>query len=341
MFAESVDSPKYWGSVFIEVGLTYDLIEPLILRAATINEQGWQNLIIQCLENPAYVPVALYVILTHPDPEKDLLLQIEALPSRYSKIIETMCLRNEIPLQSTLFLLRSANIEFAQSAAYGVWLSDPKKNIRPELFNDWKRVILTDQSNNYWLRDVLKSNRDVAFEWIQKFLKNKPQYTYTYDNLISAVSDSLSEEQKHYVVDMIEPDYIGALIVQSFTQESIDLYEHLLCLQNLRQIHLYPLVFEASKHWVEKATLALNHGYAPEDIASAVYGVGASGVTWIGNRSAKEKEYLDFFEEISSHPDQRMQLVGTLGKSIAEKRLHEALADERNEAIYGIGFRYK
>ena len=340
-FAESVDSPKYWGSVFIETGLTYDLIEPFISRAATIDEQGWQNLAIQCLEYPANVPAALYVILKHPDPERELLSRVEALPSRYSKIIETMCLRNEIPLQTILFLLRSANIEFAQSAAYGVWLSDPKSKVRPELFDDWKQVILTDQSNNHWLRDVLKSDQDVAFEWILRFLNNKPQYLYNYDNVISAVSDSLNEEQKQHVIDMIEPDYIGALIVQRFTLESNELYDHLLNIQNLRQIHLYPLIFETSEHWVEKATLALNHGYAPEDIARAVYGVGATGVTWIGNRSAKEKEYLDFFEEISSHPDQRMQLVGMAGKSIADKRVQEALAEERYKAIYGLDFRYK
>ena len=339
IFAESVDSPMYWGFVFIEAGLNYDSIEPFLMKAAAIDEQGWQKLAVNCLENPLYVPAALNVILRHPNPEEDLLSRVEALQPSYSKIIETMCLRNEVPLPTVLHLLRSGNTEFAQSAAYGEWFADPKRNIRPELYDDWRKVIIADESDNYWLRDILKSNQDVAFEWIVRILNKQPKNLYRYDNLISAVSESLNEEQKHHVLDRIEPNNFGALIVQIFTRDSIELYDHLLSIQNLKQIHLYPLIFETKKRWVEKAILAINHGYAPEDLAEAVYGVGAKGVTWFGNWSAKEKEYLDFFEELTFQPDQRIQSVGEIGKSKANNRLQRALLEERNEAIYGVGYR--
>ena len=341
IFAENVDSPMYWGFVLIEAGLTSDFIEPFLLKAAALDEQGWQNLAVHCLEKPANVPAALYVILRHPNPQIELLTRVEALPPRYSNIIETLCLRNEVPLHTVQQLLRFGNVEFAQSAAYGEWLADPKGTVRPELYDDWKRVILVDESDNYWLREILKSNQDVAFNWILRFLNNQPKYLYKFDNLISAVSESLDEEQKHHVLNLIEPDYIGALVVQSFTRDSIELYDYLLSVQKLKQLHLYPLIFETRKRWVEKATLAMNHGYVPEDLAGAVYGVGARGVTWLGNRSAKEKEYFDFFKELTSHPDQRIQLVGGVGKSIANKRIQEALAEERNEAIYGADYKYK
>jgi hypothetical protein len=339
IFAERVNSPKEWGLAFIEAGLTYGLIEPFIVKAATIEEQGWQNLVVQCLEYPAYVPAALNVILKHPNPDKDLLSRIEILPSSYSKIIETMCLRNEMPLPTILHLLRSGNIGFARSAAYGEWIADPKRHIRPELYEDWEKVIITDESDNYWLRDIFKSNQDVAFKWIGRLLSNQPKHLFRYDNLISAVSEGLSDEQKQKVINMIKPDYLGAMIVQSFTRDSVELYDHLLNIQNMKKIHLYPLGFETRNKWLEKAIVALNHGYTPEDVAGAVYGIGTRGVSWIGSRSGKEKEYFNFFEGLLTHIDERMQLVGKIGKSIAERRLQEALKEERKEAIYGIGYR--
>lgn len=335
MITKNIKSPVNWGTIFFTSGLQSDLLEPFLIRAVEINEYGWQDLTLSYLKNPHSIPAALDVLLKHPNPLQELLAVVEALPAEYSDIVEGLCLRNEVPLPTVRYILRSKNVQFARSAAYGEWLAVPSKSVRQELNDDWKKVILNDDVNSTWLPEILKNNEILAYEWLIHLIQTQVKYEYSMHNLISAVSESLNIEQKHAVLDLIQSDQIGSLIVQNFASDSEDLYKHLLSKPILKNFHLHPLSFELKNHWIEKAKLALNHGYTAEEIARAVYGV-VGEVTWFGAQSEEESKYLEFFEQLCIYPDPQIQMVGELGKAIGERRVQAVLDEEHREAVYGM-----
>jgi hypothetical protein len=89
---------------------------------------------------------------------------------------------------------------------------------------------------------------------------------------------------------------------------------------------------------VEKAKLALDAGYSFEEVAGAVYGYPMM-VSWSGEESAMWLEWVERFDRLCLHEDERIRKVGEIGRAKAEVFQYRALEQERNEAIYGIEWR--
>jgi len=74
--------------------------------------------------------------------------------------------------------------------------------------------------------------------------------------------------------------------------------------------------------------------FRPQQIAEAAFSTVEVDLTW-GNMSDYWREWVQAFGKVSQHPDERISEIGRVGKAQALRRYKSALADERNEAIYG------
>ena len=83
--------------------------------------------------------------------------------------------------------------------------------------------------------------------------------------------------------------------------------------------------------------MALDAGYDSEDIAKAVY---PRFWSWSGEESGMWARWVEQFDQLHSHEDERIQKVGELGKAAAEASRDRALDSERQEAVRGIGSRW-
>ena len=82
--------------------------------------------------------------------------------------------------------------------------------------------------------------------------------------------------------------------------------------------------------------MALDAGYGTEEISDAVY---PHSMSWWGEESAMWAEWMERFDRLRSHEDERIQKVGELGTAKVETSRDKALSGERQEAIYGIRYR--
>lgn len=82
--------------------------------------------------------------------------------------------------------------------------------------------------------------------------------------------------------------------------------------------------------------MAMDAGDPPKDIASPAYGFPSRIVSWRGKESLIRKEWVERFETLCSHVDERIREVGQIGKTEAEVEPQNALSMEREEDNFGI-----
>ncbi|GAH69274.1 unnamed protein product, partial [marine sediment metagenome] len=107
----------------------------------------------------------------------------------------------------------------------------------------------------------------------------------------------------------------------------------LLANDTLVPYHLVPLSGMPDDSWVSRALVALGR-YAPEEIAQAAYQP-VEIVGFSGSMSGHWHEWVQAFDRLASHPDERVREIGRIGRELAQRRYQSALADERRDAIYG------
>ena len=88
----------------IDAGVPADLAWPFLRRAAALDEASWQDVTCECLALPAYRGLAITMALTMPTPPPALLERTLARLEGYGPLVDTACLRGDVP-ETTLGLL--------------------------------------------------------------------------------------------------------------------------------------------------------------------------------------------------------------------------------------------
>ena len=115
------------------------------------------------------------------------------------------------------------------------------------------------------------------------------------------------------------------LRLHSLIGDDIDFYRELLKDKGLKQFHLAPLSGHPEGIWVDRAKAALDAGYSSKEIALAVhYSHGLYSIEWIGSESEMWSGWVERFEKLCSHQDERIQKVGKIGRAHAKAALERA-----------------
>ncbi len=190
--------------------------------------------------------------------------------------------------------------------------------------------------DDHFLGEVLRENSDLAYEWLRaRSAETRPEF-WRYSQATEAAVGVLSVESRQRLLHELPNDRysIGSLAAR-LVGEDLDLYRRLLDDQQLSGLHLAPLAGEPDAAWLAKARLALEAGYSPGQVAEAVHDWPA-GFTWMGNESDMWDKWIERFERLRSHPDERIQRVGKAGKECNAARRDDALVRERHRAVYGF-----
>jgi hypothetical protein len=137
-------------------------------------------------------------------------------------------------------------------------------------------------------------------------------------------------------------DWFDERVISSLIDDDLDLYRRFLSIPRTSDQRLAPLCgaskavdFEMTPNlgraWAEKAMLALDHGYTPEDVAQATFG---RFMSWRGKTSDMWNAWVVQFDSMLTHPDRRIQLVAEIGRAQAARNRDHELRSERATAVY-------
>jgi hypothetical protein len=220
-------------------------------------------------------------------------------------------------------------------------VADPQTVVRQSLYKYWKEAILNIEKAGYWLEEILKKDRNLAYQWLRKHIQ-ETDTPYEMQKLFRNAIAPLSIEERKEILKLLPESYWRSGFIRGLIGESPELYSALLQDKSKEELHLIPLsgfgvddVGEESweeEKWVTKAKLALDAGYTPEDVADAIYG---KSYSWQGRISSMWARWMDRYEKLSNNSDPRIKQAGEIGKAKAKANYEKALAEERREDIYG------
>jgi hypothetical protein len=334
LIANEITDPNEWLRGFIDKGMPADAGEPFLRKTVEHRTTGWDDAIAACFDNPSYEWIAVNVLLTLPDMPDDLLNRALGSATKYPRLVEILSLRDQVPERTLRLLLSHDNIFVSTQAAVGAWCATPKGEIHESITAEWRAAVLRAEGEQFWLTEILKSDNSLAFEWLMARMERKPDLVhYHVWKEVEAAISVLSFEQKAVVLQHVEDDgYVGSLLISELAGDDLRMYGEILKLSRLSKFHLSPLNGHPTGQWAEKAIMALETGYSPEQVAGATL---SHDNSWTGPESGMWQGWVNDFEAMSRHDDQRIREIAHLGVAKARERQAAAAASERREAVYG------
>jgi hypothetical protein len=253
------------------------------------------------------------------------------------RLIETLCVRNQIDEYKIKKLLRHPDTSIAIATAEGIWHAEPEETITESLKQEWRNVIVNATKEIYWLDKAFEQDNSLAYEWMRNYLNNDKYIYFDHINkntLLSAIK-ILDDNQKREILNNTSIKYGIEQFIFYLIGDDLELYSFLLKKKELSKVHLVPLSgYPGECIWLQKAKIALDSGYLIEDIVNSAFHPVEMVFTW-GPMSKTWIVWIEQFELLCSNPDINITKIGQLGKETATRRLKEALKREKLEAIYG------
>jgi hypothetical protein len=337
--AEKAVEPSSWLAAFLKAGLPELLAAPFLERVVKDQAEDWQEILYRSLTSQlAWTATAL--VLTLADPPDALLDEALRTAERFPMLVESLCLRQEAPLPTLRALLRSSDLAVSCSAIVGEWVSEPEGQVREEARTEWREAFLRwdgdkeSSGTQYWLGVILRTESDLAYHWLKLRLRDEdPAFSLVGDSPVARAAGALDREQRNkFLTEIQGPTELLFSLIPLLIQRDLELYRNLLQRMDLADYHLLPLEGALDQEWEALAVAALEAGFAPRDVASAIY---PRSYTFAGSGREHWSEWDRAFARLESHSRRDLREVGRHGRERAQEGLKEAEERERSFALYG------
>jgi len=344
LLAQKIEYPTVWVRAMLEVQTPGFLASPILWRAALENDPAWPALARTALDQPAWRGVIDYAVLMTPSLPADLLSTVLDRVKDCPDVVWTACLRKQVPEATLLRILQDGADEVAGAAAAGEWQADPQGHVREPLRSAWRTAIVRCPTGGNGIGDILKTDSELALRWLVSRIDSIAHWNMESDQTISDALSALDVAGRRTLLGSLPENFFDGRIIAKLIADDLELYRDFLAIHRPPSQHLAPLSgasktedFETTpslgKSWAEKAVLALDHGYTPEDVAQAAFGI---FISWCGNASEMWNAWVVQFESMLTHPERRVQVVAEIGRARAVRNRDDALQRERATAVYGF-----
>ena len=204
--------------------------------------------------------------------------------------------------------------------------------IRPSLEDLWRLAALRIDREEYWLGEILRADPSLAADWLVAHVTRDERISIELPRPVEAAISAIDVAGRKRVLMAIPQDFPDTELVGRLVGDDLALYQLLLSREVSDRVYLAPLKGQPTGRWTAKARLALEAGYSPEQIASAVVGWHQS---WSGKLSNLYRQQLAWFEPLCDHDEPRIRQIGEAGCRRAEASLANELDRERREEVFG------
>jgi hypothetical protein len=187
-----VADPEPWIDAIFAIGPSSPILFPLASRLVQEEHPGVPELLERCLDGGSLARSLPWIGVdgvlrarTTPDHLLDRALE-EA--ERFPDLVETLCSRGIVRIETLRRLLRSDRALIRGAAVVGEWLLAPRGKVRESLTEDWRSAVLRTASSDldelrhsssleHWLGEILRSRPTLSLEWLGRLLPGAPRRT--------------------------------------------------------------------------------------------------------------------------------------------------------------------
>lgn len=340
-----IEEPEVWLRALLSEDLRGHLVSPFLERVVELRRAGWEQEVGRALDLDVLAWSALSLIFTLPDPPSDLLNRALERAADFPMLIETLCLRNEVPLP-TLRLLFSLSWEPALAAVVGEWCADPEGKVREEVLTEWRAAILRAKTADYeevtetvglqyWLGVILARDADLSLDWLRARLQEDGlPWGFMGDSPFAHAVRTLRREQRQELLRELQPISILRSLIPGLVEKDVDLYRNLLALPSLADYHLEPLEGLPDQDWEGLALAALEAGYELSRVAGATF---ESSYSFAGSGIEYWSRWDEAFAKLEDHSSEDLREVARYGRQEAQRQIQKAQEVQRRYELQGLG----
>lgn len=333
LLARKVKKPVKWFYVGVDLQIPPQYLEPFAEKALDELDDKMEAEIIRLLDTDYYWVFCSLTLLRECPSTKLLSESLKRLDKSYSEVIEHLFYRN-VPLENTRKLLCHDCREVREASAIGEFLAgEERKKVRDELREVWEEAIIEAKDEEYWLKEILPQNPDLAFRWVKKRVNDDEYLSYHERETFNSAMDVIGKEHSIELLGLLKENFSSREKVKRLVGNDVDCFNSLLNNANLKYLHLIPLEKKRGKVLIDFLELALKQNYSSEELARAVYSISGS---WSGRESNMISGKIQAYKEtLKSVSDSDIRNVITLVISFFESSKERALKREHEEDVYG------
>jgi hypothetical protein len=340
LLAERVGDPEHWAVTFLDHQLSPDLLRPLLEKMLEARRPGWDQILARCLDIEVQSWGAARMVLQLSEPPADLLKLALSKASDFPQLIQTLCLRREVPLSTLEALLDHPDPQVALAAAVGEWNADPRGQVTDPIRAQWREVILQSAQHgsgditgpvdlDYWLGHILASDSKLARDWIEVLIDRDVDLTFLTRDPVFEALNALTEADRLRILDKLQPGRFALWELPRLVNRNAAVYRKFLEIDRLKSCQLRPLEGQPDGNWAELAKLALEAGHEPLAIARAAFDSTHvfseySPSAWDRSFAKLEDDAVPNLREVARH-----------GRQMAQAELQTAAARQRELELEG------
>lgn len=333
--ANKASQPETWVKTLFDTSLGYDLMAPFLKKIAESKADNWEQSVADCLDSRNFQPAAIQVILSLPAPPTHLINRILEIASDYAYLIHQYCLHDQVSDAGKRHLLLHSDENVAGTTATAIWGTSRDDLLDPEFQILWRNAIVHyADRHDPWLSDILRNDGVLAYDWLQWQVgqRSRPQFLGIRSAADAAIS-TLDNNARRRIMSSIRENFYDPEFIAQLVGDDPNLYESLLEIPELREYWFAPLGGTLRPTWAQLAKVALRRGISPQEIVSgAPFGLSVSSS---GRESAYWDSKIAEFRQMLEHEDSGIRDVGQRGVEVATEYRENAIARERNEAVFG------
>jgi len=336
--ATEVQNINDWIDAYIEQKVHRFCLEPFLREAVQKECEDVENTLLNALSFQEYRGIAISLILSSNSFSVDAVLATYAFLEDYRQAIGGMILRHEMPLRNIKLISKHdsadlmLDITLGDLRASNPMIFEQENDLWLEMFRKGINKVRRLESEFFYDLDYLiKKAPEVVYDLVVALIENVDYINLAYESEYQTLFNALSREQKIELLPRLiharEDELASALIDQD-----VELYKELLKKDDLKRFHLAPLEGSpTTSTWQEKAKLALDHGYKPDEVAWAA----RENHMEYSKTSVYLEEWKQSFESLQGSDHAGLQAVAKAGVEMITIELDKALKCEKDEDIYG------
>jgi hypothetical protein len=255
-------------------------------------------------------------------------------------------MRDKLDEETIRKLLTHESDRVASETAEVLWQSEalgsPPKETAPETERElWREVVVDRVDEGHWLAKAFEHDSQLARRWVENQIRSRSEFdhlNFSHRDTEEAAVDMLSRASRKSLLNTLcELDEDIRPLTYNWARllvgDDLDLYQHLLDQDVETELHLSVLIGKPDgKSWTERADLAVEAGYTPEQIARASTSTRGIAGVWEGPWSEVWKEWSEAFRNLESENPRVKQTI-ELGEQIATEQAEQAAERERQERM--------
>ena len=341
LLADSTSEPLVWVDELVRLEASPDLVLPFLQRSVHVEAAGVHEVLRRLLSDESYSWLASQVALTHPVGDELTAKGIAGLTAQHKNLLEWLLARGDVAADTVERLLNAPDPIVARDTA--VALAHTRAHVQVSALSTagqarWRDVIVASPADDYSYSEVLKRDPELFGEWLHGWFSRLSDSTdhWLLPQTLKEGIGGLPLRVRQELIEAIPadaPSFPLQDVVTELVASDLSTAEALLDRADLEDIHWVCLRRGPSEAWMERALLALDRGWEPEQIVGPTM---FSESTWSGEESHHWQSTVDAFSRLGRSGDERRSAIIDAGVKAFNEMRDQAAAREHEERVFGF-----